>query len=153
MSSPLTRAICIFCLFGGAVTACGGSDMAPPRAPQKEMPEPKTVEEAEEQIRIAQDELRGGPKAESKADSTDPAMTAPERPAPPPSPAAEPPKAGSRTAQPENACANPCRALASMRRAVTALCRMTGDTDGRCTSAQEKLKASEALVAKCHCGP
>jgi hypothetical protein len=150
-----TRAICIFFGLGLAAAACGGgADMAPPRGPERVggEKEPESIEEAQEQIRIASAELAASPSP--KADDG-------RKPEPPSEPG---PTTGTTTQQrpsatpesratpPVNACAGPCRALASMRRAVTALCRMTGDTDDRCAAAQRTLKDSEAKVASCHCG-
>jgi hypothetical protein len=39
-----------------------------------------------------------------------------------------------------------------MRRAVAALCRMTGEEDARCEDAKKTLNESESRVARCHCG-
>lgn len=129
------------------VAACGGG--APPAKEPREPDVPRTpttVEEAEEQIARAKAELEGEPRAKTEADGLSAAP-------PPPPPAAE-----SRTAEPsptgeraEPACASPCRAIASMRRAVEALCRLAGESDDRCAGAKRTLEGSEARVAACKC--
>jgi hypothetical protein len=45
----------------------------------------------------------------------------------------------------------PCRALTSMRSAVTALCRMTGNEDARCVDAKRTLADSEGRISPCSC--
>lgn len=105
--------------------------------------EPRTVEEAQDQISRARDELAN--TARTEASEEKPADTKKTQPTPPSASGAEAP---SRTADP---CAGRCRALASMRRAVTALCRMTGAEDARCVDAKRTLSDSEARVATCPC--
>jgi len=50
-----------------------------------------------------------------------------------------------------DACATPCHAIASMRRAVDAICRMAGAQDARCVAARKTLSDDEARVAPCGC--
>lgn len=155
MPSFPTRVICTLAVVL-AVAACGAPAESPPaRAPAKtvqEEPPPSTVDEAQEQIRLAREQLFGATAAEPRRE-VQPGTAAQE---PPAEPSARParPAAPSTDARPEmqDACGKPCRALASMRRAVSALCRMTGDGDERCTSAQRTLKESEARASSCHCG-
>ncbi|HVH42004.1 MAG TPA: hypothetical protein VM925_06660 [Labilithrix sp.] len=129
-------------LVAEAGVACAGADAKPARAPAMST-DPLTVEEAQEQIAQAQRTL--APAGEARD----------ERPT---SPAAEPAPAPSsetsdaqREAKAEDPCATRCRALASMKRAVVALCRMTGDDDGRCTDAKRTLTESTARVSSCRC--
>lgn len=121
------------------LAACGGAappDKAPPRYVEED---PKTVEEAQHQIELAASELEGAPSADRKAET-------------PPAPSREPaPQGGKALSTSEDACAGRCRALASMRRAVAALCRMTGDEDERCTAARRTLESNEKRVATCGC--
>src|SRR5262249_41112383 len=102
------------------VAACGGADRPPAEAPSQE---PRTVEEAQGQIAHAKAELEG----QTSQPAREEALPKDEPRLPPEATADALP--GSGTA----ACISPCRALASMRRAVDALCRMTGDADARCT--------------------
>jgi hypothetical protein len=48
-------------------------------------------------------------------------------------------------------CSTVCRAVASMRRSVGALCRLAGNEDARCTSAQKTLGEAETRAAACKC--
>jgi hypothetical protein len=50
-----------------------------------------------------------------------------------------------------NQCASPCRALASMKRAVEALCRMTGESDTKCVDARKTLADNVGKTASCKC--
>lgn len=154
-----------------AITACGGADYAP-KAPDSHADraevDPVSVEEAQARIERARLSLAGNGGLSAPSSTT---------PATPPAPAgadssvqqapaksAEPPKASSSkkpspdsptpTESPhelEDRCTSPCRALVSMRRAVTALCRMTGDTDTRCVDAKKTLSDSEGRVSPCSC--
>lgn len=57
--------------------------------------------------------------------------------------------------QPANdACSIACRALASMDRAATHLCGLSGEGDPSCTSARERVKnATDRVSARCPCTP
>lgn len=137
--STLTAVAC-----GGAPAAkapAGESTMAPK---EEELPEPRTVEEAQEQIARAKEALEGGgrPPAAAKA-TTEEAVRA--APAPPQS------AASGREERPDDTCGSPCRALASMRRAVEALCRMTGDADDRCVDARRTLGENTTRISSCRC--
>ena len=163
----LRAAVALFVVTGADLVACGGADSAPPKAPSSAAPaeeareaeqEPRTVEEAQSQIARARADLGGAPTgsggsgtgADSTAStSTDAKADASKKPSSPqsrPSAGAEPPREAS-----PDACANPCRALTSMRRAVSALCRLTGDTDNRCSDARRTLSESEGRVRPCKC--
>ena len=147
-----------------AAAACGGS--APPAAavghvgaaPAKNeaapsggkndaafASEPTTVDEARAQIARAEAELRGGLEGAKKAESTG----TEERPKAEPRSPAPPHEDKSLTDAPS--CRTPCQALRSMRRAVDALCRMTGDADERCLEARKTLATSEVRAATCGC--
>jgi hypothetical protein len=142
------------------VAACGGADRPPSAPPPAELgPAPQTVEDAQEQIARARAELGApAPDTGASADSAakrEPSSTTPgttPAPSPPPPPPARP--AGKVEEPPSrnaDVCQSPCRAIASMRRAVSALCRMTGTDDARCTDAKKTLAESETKLAPCGC--
>jgi hypothetical protein len=134
------------------LVACGGgAESLPPRAPpgaEKSVTttDPSTVEEAQDQIARAKAELGTGTKRFAEPP-----------PAPPPPPPTTQPKtpsdAKAESSSTANAdpCVSPCRAIASMRRAVGALCRLTGDEDTRCSEAKKTLADSETRIATCAC--
>jgi hypothetical protein len=149
-----------FGLLGAVLlAACGGAPgeaKTPAMAPSAEEREPTSVAQAQDQIERARAELAGEAKKAEADKDTARAPTAPgaatggstaEKPASKPAPARE------ETSKPNDPCASSCRALSSMRRAVSALCRMTGDEDTRCSEARRTLQQSESRVAQCHCGP
>ena len=151
MRSILRHTLC-FSLAVGLVSGCGAAEHAAKSpgggAPE---PEPTTVEEAQAQLERARRELEG--PLEKTAPTSTSAVT-PSASAPPP-PAADTSAAGGApfrtpTAS-EDSCATPCRAMASMRRAVAAICRLAGDADARCTDAKSVLERNEARVAQCSC--
>jgi hypothetical protein len=134
------------CALAGLLVACGGAESSPAKAPAPAAPsatatperDPTSVAEAQEQIDRARAELSG---TKEDKDTAKPADVSP----------------GTgvheeRSASSTDTCASSCRALSSMRRAVTALCRMTGDEDTRCSDAKKTLSQSESRVARCHCG-
>jgi hypothetical protein len=143
-----------FVVLALTTVACGGAEAVQPKvSPARESAEnadegsePRTIEEAQDRIARARASL----ESEAKAS---------ERPSP------EPPRATSRPGdssaqaggavrteeKSEDACGSPCRALASMKRAVLALCRMTGDDDDRCVDAKRTLSESTARVSSCKC--
>jgi hypothetical protein len=138
------------------VGACGGAaESSPPQAPTPSSPAdvskdlapsetPRTIEEAESQIARARSMLEGPPKAAAPE-----ANRPSEAPAPPPKPLRESP--AKRDERGEDLCHDPCRALDSMRRAVEALCRMTGDADNRCLDARKTLTDSTTRLSTCRC--
>jgi hypothetical protein len=134
-----------------AVAACGGAAKEGPAAsPAKNAveteQEPTTIDEAQAQLERARAQLQASGAGPSSA-----ATTATPSVAPPPT------AAGGETAgaqPPTNPCATACQAIASMRRAVDAICRMAGQDDARCTGAKKTLGDSETKVASCGCaGP
>lgn len=48
-------------------------------------------------------------------------------------------------------CLRACQALGSMRRSVTAVCRLAGDADARCARARSVLDRSEGRIADARC--
>jgi hypothetical protein len=131
--------------------ACGGAAPAPakaPSAPEAETTatdEPRTIEEAQDWITRARADLEGEPRATEASSSSKTADT-PGEPQGGSLPARE-----ERAPSPDAACGGSCRALASMKRAVEALCRMTGDADERCADARRTLSDSTARLARCKC--
>jgi hypothetical protein len=128
---------------GLALAGCGGAGEAKAPATQErsraEEPEPRSIEEAEAQIARARADLGGGAA---------PADASPPRPKTPGGGVSQEERAPTATS---DACASPCRALASMRRAVQALCRMTGDEDTRCVDAKRTLADSTTRTSTCSC--
>lgn len=140
-----------------ALAACGGAGeageaKAPAKAmePESSTREPTSIQEAEEQIARARADLSLGDDAGRKAegDKLDRESAVPSQS---PGASSAPREEASRPA-PGDSCSQSCRALSSMRRAVSALCRMTGDEDARCSGAKRTLEESESRVARCHCG-
>jgi hypothetical protein len=140
------RAAALLFAIASTVMACGGA--AEPKAPPQETRErvpreevaPRTIEDAQEQIARARAALDGTPSELDDLKATEPSAA----------PKAEP-QGGARAESLEDACSGSCRALASMRRAVDALCRMTGDADERCASAKRTLSDSIRRIASCRC--
>jgi hypothetical protein len=140
-----------------ALAACGGAGEA--KAPAKAAEpasttaperEPTSIEEAQEQIARANADLSGdGKKADVDKDS---AVRPPSPGAGSTSSTTTAPREEAGRSAPADSCSQSCRALSSMRRAVSALCRMTGEEDARCSDAKKTLQQSESRVARCHCG-
>ncbi len=127
-----------------ALFACGGA--ATPATSPSERPgrvesnaEPSSVEEAAQQIKEAQAALEG----RASPDMAPPASAGTSSTTKGTEPDSGEPSSGR--------CVSSCRAIASMRRAVTALCRMAGPDDARCTDAKKTLESSESRIATCHC--
>ena len=143
---PSVRAAFAASLVSAAV-ACGGAAPSSPKSPQapdatsREETEPQTVEEAEAEIARAKAELGQERAGDAAAEKTEVE----------PAPAGQPTDAPSAPFGRSDACGGSCRAIASMRRAVTALCRMTGDEDTRCRDAKRTLTESETRTAACGC--
>jgi hypothetical protein len=142
------------------IAACGGgADAAPAKAPgsterskedSDKLVEPKTVEEAQDQIARARAELEVAsrtPTGDASSSSTPPKATEPKAESRPS------PQGGASPHEERYAdtCGSPCRALASMRRAVEALCRLTGDGDNRCADARRTLTESTTRISSCKC--
>jgi hypothetical protein len=158
-------------LAAAALGGCGGGAMgeeakAPEAQPSVEVPprEPGTIEEAEKAIARAKAELEDTRSAELGTSTSSPAADSSTSPPPAPEPMPAPRSFEPSQAKPsaredgpktalgaEDRCASPCRAIASMRRAVTALCRMTGADDARCGDAKRTLTDSEKRVEACTC--
>ena len=144
-----THLLSIGIVAAAALAACGGAGdaKAPAKAAEPMAPvrEPTSIEEAQEQIARARDEVALGEakKADADKDSMKPGAAT--------SGTTTPREESPRTAAADS-CSQSCRALSSMRRAVTALCRMTGEEDARCSDAKKTLSDSESRVARCHCG-
>jgi hypothetical protein len=144
--------VLLFTLTLSLLSLLPGCAARPANAPSSEL-EPDTVEAAQAQIEDARRAL-GMPRA-APSGSTAAAADAP----PPPPPDAA--KQSSSSAAPSGgeaeydaqraACGSSCNAIASMRRAVAALCRIAGNTDNRCVDAKQTLDASEQRVASCGC--
>ena len=140
------RSLFAFAFATLGLAACGGADSAPAKSGasvrEEAPPEPKTVEEAQKQIADAVADLNG--RSALKASDQ---------------PKAEPaPTAGGNAPREEysadaamNQCVSPCRALASMKRAVEALCRMTGEADTKCVDARKTLADNVGKTASCKC--
>lgn len=152
-----------------AFVACGGAAPEPAKSPpaQRETVSedgPGSIAEAQDQIARAKRDLEHAAVSQQEAKTSDSSA-----PPAPPADAKAPKKTTSPTVTPstppraetkpqdgvaskhEDTCGNPCKAITSMRRAVTALCRMTGEEDGRCVDAKRTLASSEARVASCPC--
>lgn len=143
--------------------ACGGGEGAPPKGPESApaaepaplpppgeeaskdssnkasqqdavTPEPRTIEEAQRQIDRAVADLNGAPAKDAKPGKT---------------PASEP--GGGTKADDMGKPASPCNALASMRRAVEALCRLTGETNNKCVEARKTLATNATKTASFKC--
>ena len=130
-------------VFAAFLAACGGAaaPSSPARPAEPPGPEPTTVEEAQSDIDKARAELLAPPAAPPPA--ADAAPTTPS--------AGAANKASEESKTESSSCQSPCRAIASMRRAVTALCRMTGDEDNRCLDAKKTLADSETKIRPCGC--
>lgn len=142
-----------------ALAACGGAGeakapakMSEPESSARER-EPTSVEEAQEQIARANADL-SDEKAKKAGDVDKDSVARPTTPGAAGSTSTTtPPREEASRAAPADSCSHSCRALSSMRRAVSALCRMTGEEDARCSDAKKTLQQSESRVARCHCSP
>lgn len=174
--SPLARTAAVvatasFLALAGCGGAAGGEAAKTPEPQERhdvQGPEPTTIEQAEKEIAHAKADLAAsaaqasvsppGPATSAGASADSAPQPSQSEPAPSPQatpaspsrrpPAQEAPKASLTF---EDRCASPCRAIASMRRAVTALCRMTSDSDTRCVDAKRTLTDSEQRVTACSC--
>jgi len=64
-------------------------------------------------------------------------------------PAAPAPKAEKKSS--ESSCSTACRAFTSLGRAASAVCRLAGDKDARCTHAHDVLADAQKRVTVCGC--
>ncbi len=138
-----------------AAGAAGATDAQPtydqPRAATSVDQALADLQRAEGELGLAFQALGGGPARKSTAQGPAPDSTIPpgraEAPATAPRSAAE----AELTSDP---CLSACRALASMTRATTHLCDLTGDADQRCDNARTRLRsARERVEGSCACGP
>jgi hypothetical protein len=103
-----------------------------------------SVEDAQSALARAQAELDGltlsaparrRPATASAGASTPPAPKASEAP----------------LTKADTRCESACKAFASLRRAADGVCRLTSESDARCTKARAIVKQSESRVAACGC--
>ena len=64
-------------------------------------------------------------------------------------PAAPAPKAEKKSS--ESSCSTACRAFTSLERAASAVCRLAGEKDARCTHAHDVLTDAQKRVTVCGC--
>ena len=135
------------------LAACGGGTPAA-RAPEsatEAVVEPTSVEEAQVQIARARallDRQAADPPVDTEVT---PPLKTPRAPGPAPDRQPAGAAKASTNGSEEARCSSPCRALASMRRAVIALCRMTSEADARCVDAKRTLTESEGRITPCTC--
>lgn len=110
-----------------------------------ETQEPSTIEEAQAQLDRAKAQLAaaGTPAGPAAASATGTSTSA--------APTAAPQSGASAGGAPASPCVTACQAIASMHRAVDAICRMAGQDDARCTDAKKTLGDSQAKVVSCGC--
>jgi len=165
--SRATASIVVTAIAGlAALPACGGAaPPASPHAPATTTPaederEPTSIAEAEARVARAKAELEERVDHDALGDGAPAPGTRPASPAaaPPAPPASSPTRAADeavskagRSLGVTTRCSEPCRALASMRRAVEALCRLTGGDDTRCVDAKRTLSESSARISPCAC--
>jgi len=144
-------------LASALLAACGGAaeSSAPaaktPATPAEEPrtdAEPRTVEDAQEQIA----RLRAQLDKPLGASESKPAAAPQKAPAESNKGTSGNYKQDQKEERAADPCSGSCRALASMKRAVDALCRMTGEEDKRCSEARRTLSDSTSRVVSCHCG-
>jgi hypothetical protein len=143
---------CIALLLLASSAGCAannaGARAAPDAVTRTVTTEPTTIEEAQAQLDRAHEQL-GGPALDAVH-----ALPAGEPPTGTAAPGPTGPTSTSEHAEADsrkNPCAVACSAIASMRRAVEAICRMAGDGDARCAEARKTLAADDARVAGCQC--
>ncbi|HHH11050.1 MAG TPA: hypothetical protein ENK23_03135 [Sorangium sp.] len=114
---------------------------------------PKTQPRAVGRLAVAESELSRAERELTAvleaAEDEDAAPLQPKQPtgagAMPPSPT---PAAPLRTASPSGRCRWLCRALASMTRSASNICSLAGDTDARCSDAQQRVERARNQVAR-----
>ena len=92
------------------------------------------------------DALSSGPPRRAKPSSPASAPAAASRGAADEAPAA---KAEKKSA--ESSCPTACRAFSSLKRAATAVCRLAGEKDDRCSHAHGVVADAEKRVTVCGC--
>jgi hypothetical protein len=149
-----------------SLSACGGAAPEPASAPATPDALPSStrsgeetyanVDEAERGLRRAEAELRSifGPPTAGSAAGPQPRSESrppsPPPPPPPPAPATAPP-AGDAQAQDASSCATACKAFTSMTKATETICRLTSQTDERCSRAQRSLEDARSTLRTCVC--
>jgi hypothetical protein len=134
-------------VLAACATGCAAEKAGAPAPVVTAAPEPSTVEEAQAQLARAHEQLGGAPSDALHADTSGgPGTGGAADEATPRS--SEQPFAGDTRKSP---CAVVCNAIASMKRAVDAICRMAGEADPRCLEARKTLADDDAKVARCTC--
>jgi hypothetical protein len=134
---------------GCAANEAGGAAPAAPatqdfeKSKNAKEAEPATIEEAQAQLERARAALAGAPAGGPAGAATTGDLEQKKAEAPAGGEPAE-------TRGPDR-CATACNAMASMKRAVDAICRMAGEADARCTTARKTADESQAKVVGCGC--
>jgi hypothetical protein len=137
-----------------ALAAC--AEAPPPPASSPEPPPPGMFGQPRERS-PADDEMLALGKAEEQIDQLVARRDAPGRakvtPSPGDAPEPEKPTAPAQPSTPApmaegqgDRCAVACRALASMASSADRLCRLAGETDGRCDDARSRVRGATARV-------
>jgi hypothetical protein len=157
-SNVLSAAALVALTAGLSGTGCGG----PAGGAKSADVVPSNAQSAASELDRAEGEITAlfgpasAPAAQASASpSAPPPATAAVSP-PSAAPAAEAPAAGKAehlaAGDAPDACGVACRALASMERAATHLCGLSGDGEPMCTNARERVKnATERVTARCTC--
>ncbi len=149
----------------GITSGCAAGGARAGAASSPEEPEPTTLDEAQAQLDRSRALIEGtlgappagapgggGPAGAAAPTVSPQAQPVPMTTSPPEAPQdANASDESGTTPGSRGACVTPCRAIASMRRAVAAICRMAGEPDARCTGARKTLSDAEARVAPCGC--
>jgi hypothetical protein len=137
---------------GFAAGCAAGPPSSGAKAPAE--PEPSTIEEAQAELARARAEL-GLPRSDAQtkdATGTSAATTPPDQLDLRKSEEPDGDRDATRREAGQGAgCGSACKAIASMRRAVDAICRMAGESDPRCSDARKTLADSAARVGACGC--
>jgi hypothetical protein len=131
MTGNLARKWALLSIVAFSLVACGGQSES--KAPSKEEGPPRTIEEAQDQIDAARAAIEQtfaeAPPATVSAEKSD----------------------GGAAVFDAATCGHQCKALASMKRAVDVVCKMTGDAESRCVNAKRRFDASTARVSAAGC--
>ena len=134
-------------LLAACTTGCAAEKAGAPAPVVTPAPEPSTLEEAQAQLARAHAQLGGAPTDALHADSGGSPGGGGAAAESTPRSTAEPPAEDAR----RSPCAVACSAIASMKRAVDAICRMAGEGDSRCVEARKTLADDDTKVARCAC--
>jgi len=143
----VTRAHAAALLLVACATGCAAEKAAAPTPVVTPAPEPSTLEEAQAQLERAHAQLGGEAAGGLHADTGGGPGGGGATPEATTKTPAEPVEQDVR----KSPCATACSALASMRRAVDAICRMAGEGDPRCVEARKTLADDDARIARCGC--